>query len=349
MVSRGKPSQAVAGLRPLHGFTYRFRNARRSRPYNADEQLYEMLSHAPTKPATWRSASLKDFFFAGVDARTEAPRLGRDIDVETQALISLSEAVQGADHRPAPHRPRQRSYPPLYQEAADLLADDVLRLLVHRDAHPAHGARRVPEDPLRVPPRAVPPEDHEAAARHGPRRASTRSAGRRVLPRRHRTCRTTRPGTARRAERRRVVRPDPRFRPGHVHGEEAGRLRRAPGQAQASCRGPPGGFFQVSDLLALLGPRYRKERTAYAAGRLTAIEAARDPGEDDDPAVTQLLQLGTGRVHHLRRGDHALPGQVPSPVPDRVPGLAAAKEPARGDDRPAQGRRAPLHARQPAA
>ena len=46
MVSRGKPSQAVAGLRPLHGFTYRFRNARRSRAYNADEQLYEMLSHA---------------------------------------------------------------------------------------------------------------------------------------------------------------------------------------------------------------------------------------------------------------------------------------------------------------
>ena len=49
MVSRGRPSQAVAGLRPLHGFTYRFRNARRSRAYNADEQLYEMLSHADEK------------------------------------------------------------------------------------------------------------------------------------------------------------------------------------------------------------------------------------------------------------------------------------------------------------
>ncbi|MGH3272928.1 MAG: hypothetical protein ACRDNZ_01200, partial [Streptosporangiaceae bacterium] len=45
IVNRGKPSQAVASPRPLHGFTYRFRNARRSRPYGADEQLYEMLSH----------------------------------------------------------------------------------------------------------------------------------------------------------------------------------------------------------------------------------------------------------------------------------------------------------------
>ena len=49
--------------------------------------------------------------------------------METQALISLSEAVQGQiTDRPATDRDR-RSYPPLYQEAADLLADDVLRLL----------------------------------------------------------------------------------------------------------------------------------------------------------------------------------------------------------------------------
>ena len=95
MVSRGKPSQAIAGLRPLHGFTYRFRNARRSRSYGADEQLYEMLSHAKSRADSAALGGLKDFFFAGVDARTEAPRLGAEIDVETQALISLSEAVQG--------------------------------------------------------------------------------------------------------------------------------------------------------------------------------------------------------------------------------------------------------------
>ena len=95
MVNRGKATQAVAGLRPLHGFTYRFRNSRRSRAYNADEQVYEMLSHASGEHghdgarATSRTSSSP--------AWTRALRhrdLGDDIDVETQALISLSDAVQ---------------------------------------------------------------------------------------------------------------------------------------------------------------------------------------------------------------------------------------------------------------
>lgn len=43
MVNRGRADEAVAAPRPLHGFTYRFRNSRKSRPYGADEQLYEML------------------------------------------------------------------------------------------------------------------------------------------------------------------------------------------------------------------------------------------------------------------------------------------------------------------
>ena len=136
MVSRGKPSEAIAGLRPLHGFTYRFRNARRSRSYGADEQLYEMLSHAKVPADSAALGGLKDFFFAGVDARTEASRLGAEIDVETQALISLSEAVRGQiTDRPVTDRDR-RSYPPLYQEASDLLANDVLRLLYHRHLIP---------------------------------------------------------------------------------------------------------------------------------------------------------------------------------------------------------------------
>src|ERR1700761_1745895 len=61
VVSRGKPRQAVAGLRPLHGFTYRLRNARRSRPYGADEQLYEMLSHTSSDVGQVALGMLKDF------------------------------------------------------------------------------------------------------------------------------------------------------------------------------------------------------------------------------------------------------------------------------------------------
>ncbi|MGH8964408.1 MAG: methylation-associated defense system protein MAD7, partial [Actinomycetes bacterium] len=38
VVNRGRPTQAIAGLRPLHGSTYKYRNTRHSRPAGADEQ-----------------------------------------------------------------------------------------------------------------------------------------------------------------------------------------------------------------------------------------------------------------------------------------------------------------------
>lgn len=289
IVSRGKPSQAVAGLRPLHGFTYRLRNARRSRPYGADEQLYEMLSHSSDDAGRIALRMLKDFFFAGVDARTEAPRLGGDIDVETQALISLSEAVRGQIADRAAGIPR-RSYPPLYQQAADQLADDMLRLLVHREFVP----RTVLVEYLKI-----------LFAFH---LALYHLKIMKLLPA--------------------MVRGDknasadgeffldvtglPDSAPARLAGLSAaawfGRIpsfvsatftvKKLDDFAQHLARRnllprPPGGIFRVSDLLPLLGPRYREERLRYAAGRLSAIEDTREPGADDDPAHAQLLQLGT--------------------------------------------------------
>jgi hypothetical protein len=52
VVNRGKANQAIAAPRPLHGFTYRFRNPKHSRPYGADEHLYEMLTHAREQRGT---------------------------------------------------------------------------------------------------------------------------------------------------------------------------------------------------------------------------------------------------------------------------------------------------------
>jgi hypothetical protein len=289
IVSRGKPSQAIAGLRPLHGFTYRFRNARRSRSYGADEQLYEMLSHTSTHAGPIALTGLKEFFFAGMDARTETPRLGDDIDVETQALISLSEAVKGEiTDRAASDRGR-RSYPPLYHEASDLLADDVLRLLVHRRLIP----RTVLVDYLKI------LFAFHLALYHlkimkllpalirGDKNASL--GGGFFLD----VTGLPDTGAAQLAER-----------------SAAAWFGRIPGFVQATftvkklddlaqhlarrgqLNSPPGGFFKVSDLLALLGPKTREERLRYAAGRLSAIDATRTPGEDDDREYTQLLQLG---------------------------------------------------------
>ncbi|MGH3696586.1 MAG: methylation-associated defense system protein MAD7 [Pseudonocardiaceae bacterium] len=136
MVNRGKPTQAVAGLRPLHGFTYKFRNSKHSRPAGADEHLYEMLSGAPGERGDAALRQLKAFFFEGVDPATDSPRPAHPIDVETQALLHLcTSAEKKVDDRPDMSKPR-RSYPPFCPSQAELLADDVLRLLYHQEHIP---------------------------------------------------------------------------------------------------------------------------------------------------------------------------------------------------------------------
>lgn len=130
MVSRGKAGQAVAGLRPLHGLTYQFRNSRQSRPYGADEHLYEMLAGAPSEQGIRALARLKGFFFTKPGTAAE-PGTGRLIDVETQALLHLSDKmatqVEDATDKSKP----RRQYPPFCPSQADLLADDVLRLIAY--------------------------------------------------------------------------------------------------------------------------------------------------------------------------------------------------------------------------
>ena len=62
LVNRGKPTQAIAAPRPLHGFTYRFRNTKKCRDYGAAQQIYETLYHAPNFGMSAIS-QLERFFF----------------------------------------------------------------------------------------------------------------------------------------------------------------------------------------------------------------------------------------------------------------------------------------------
>src|SRR3954454_24222025 len=77
LVNRGRVTEAVAGPRPLHGFAYRLRNTARSRPYGADEQLYELLA---VNDIVLRA--LREFFFSDIDPATGEAVPGPDIDVE---------------------------------------------------------------------------------------------------------------------------------------------------------------------------------------------------------------------------------------------------------------------------
>ncbi|MEU6559117.1 methylation-associated defense system protein MAD7 [Nocardia nova] len=129
LVSRGRVTESVAGPRPLHGFAYRLRNSRHSRPYGADEQLYEMLA---VKPLAVRA--LKEFFFSDIGA-DGAVIPGPDIDVESQALLSMvSMTEKQAQDRP--DGSTRKPLVPLCKQPAEFMADDVLRLLLHRDYMP---------------------------------------------------------------------------------------------------------------------------------------------------------------------------------------------------------------------
>lgn len=133
MVNRGKPTQAVAGLRPLHGLTYKFRDYYHSRPYGADAQLYEMLRHARGPYGTLALEEIRKFFFTGLDATSAVSAHKAPIDVETQAVLHLNSQVR-AD---SPHNVKGwYSAAPLCIGQADLLADDVVRLLSLKDLLP---------------------------------------------------------------------------------------------------------------------------------------------------------------------------------------------------------------------
>ncbi|WP_051869678.1 hypothetical protein [Streptomyces resistomycificus] len=133
MVNRGKPSQAVAGLRPLHGLTYKFRNYYHSRAYGADAQLYEMLRHARDGRGTLALEAIRGFFFNGLDPALGTPLPGSSLDVETQAVLHLNSQVK---HDTPQTVKGWYSAPPLCVGQSDLLADDVLRLLSLRDLLP---------------------------------------------------------------------------------------------------------------------------------------------------------------------------------------------------------------------
>lgn len=128
VVNRGKANPAIAAPRPLHGYTYRFRNPKRSRDYGASQHLYEMLYRGRHDYGYNAIQQLYRFFFAGIDPNTGQYDQSAAIDVETQALLRLTHQVKSDAPDPSEREP----FPPACIGAADLLADDVIRLLVYQ-------------------------------------------------------------------------------------------------------------------------------------------------------------------------------------------------------------------------
>ena len=142
VVNRGKANQAVAAPRPLHGFTYRFRNPKHSRDYGAAQHLYETIYGARNGAGQKALEHLNEFFFQGHDKVTGRVQSGSMLDVETQALLRLLDQVEDAPDT----RSGRDSHPPLCVGSADLLAEDVQRLLFYQPFIP----RSVMVDYLKV-------------------------------------------------------------------------------------------------------------------------------------------------------------------------------------------------------
>jgi hypothetical protein len=133
LVNRGRPTQAVVSPRPLHGNTYKYRNAKHARDYGSSEQIYWMLYHARRLGQPARDA-LKSFIFAGLDPQTDRILLSEDIDVETQAILHFDAQEDVVDKQDRTKEPER--YSPLCIGQADLLADDILRLLTYEKYMP---------------------------------------------------------------------------------------------------------------------------------------------------------------------------------------------------------------------
>ncbi|WMP19481.1 methylation-associated defense system protein MAD7 [Thiothrix lacustris] len=127
MVNRGKANEVVASPRPLHGNTYLFRNPKHCRDYGVSQQIYELLYYADKGHSAIEQ--LKQFFFAGVDANTGKYDGQIEVDVETQALLRLSDQVSSDAAETGDLQDRVE---PLCLAAANILADDIIRLLVYK-------------------------------------------------------------------------------------------------------------------------------------------------------------------------------------------------------------------------
>jgi hypothetical protein len=286
VTNRGKANQTIAGLRPLHGFTYRFRNARRSRPYGADEQLYAMLKHGGS---TTVLETLKAFFFDGIDGATATAKPSDQIDVETQALISLSEAVKDriGDRRAQQSEPIFR--PPLYARAAGDLAMDTVRLLFHRE----HIPRSVLVEYLKILfafhlalyhlkitkllPALIKGDSGPAADGFFLDVVDLPGTPTALLAERSATRWYDRIPD--------FVRATFTVRKLDDFAENLAKRNKL--------RRPRGGFFDVPDLLALLGPKYNSERNQFGLARLNRVlDSAQEERDELGTEISQLLDLG---------------------------------------------------------
>jgi len=312
VVHRGKQNQAIASPRPLHGNTYKFRNAKHTRDYGAAEHLYSMLYEAVRFNARGQSArdALKKFFFPGVDAVTGKFELSSKIDVETQALLRFDQQIT-QDLRDSTPPDRHK---PICIGQADILADDILRLLAYEPYIP----RSVLVDYLKTLMAFHLALYHLKLLQMLPKLVKQRSGNDLCTTKEcpinpgldnalegcpYRVALVVDMGDVKnlhmaelaRKSTDRLFRQIPAFVQANFVVKKLDEMAEYLSKKTGKLATPGGGVFTVGDLLSLLKPEHETERQAYFKFRLASlIEESTSGNEDVDPEIREVTGMGLG-------------------------------------------------------
>lgn len=120
LVNRGRPTEAIASLRPLHLDAHKIRVAKHCRDYNFADALYAMLEHGEGNA----HRDLKAYLEQG-----RVYQAGARLDLETLAVLKLVEGVSDTH----PSGDKITPYPPLCRGQSRVLCDDIERILSYKD------------------------------------------------------------------------------------------------------------------------------------------------------------------------------------------------------------------------
>jgi hypothetical protein len=306
VVNRGKANQAVAAPRPLHGNTYKFRNAKHTRDYGAAEQIYWMLFYARKSKGQAARDALRRFFFPGIDLVTDRYDSSAAVDVETQAILRLDHQVtQDMKDSKEPSR-----FQPLCIGQADIMADDILRLLAYEPYIP----RSVLVDYLKtlmafhlalyhlkllqMLPKLVKQRNgndlcsiKECPINSGLDNALEGCPYRIALVVDMGDANNTHMAELARKSTDRLYRQIPAFVQSNFVVKKLDEMAENM-KLQGKFPLPSRGYFDISDLLTLLKPEHDQNRSAYFSSRLVRmIEETGTNNEDLDPEIREALAM----------------------------------------------------------
>lgn len=128
LVNRGRSTEAIASLRPLHLEAHKVRVSKHSRDYNHADALYAMLEHGERQALE----DLRRYLEAGRDPATRKYDGETQLDLETLTVLKLVADIPDMH----PGKDKVTPHPPVCRGQSRLLCDDVQRLLAYREVVP---------------------------------------------------------------------------------------------------------------------------------------------------------------------------------------------------------------------